>query len=53
MELALTVFVWGLIPGGALLALYGCAYLDAITKRAKAQTDADRMTQEFMRHPRP
>lgn len=38
LELALTVFVWGCVPGGAFLALCLGVYLNALAERAKAQT---------------
>lgn len=42
LELALTVFVYGAVLAGALVTIYGCTYIDALTKRAKAQTDTER-----------
>lgn len=42
LEVAFTVLVYGAVAAGALLTLYSAAYLDALTKKAKAQADSER-----------
>lgn len=42
LELALTVFVWGLVPGGALVALYTIAALDSLGRLARARAENEK-----------
>ena len=45
LEVALTVFVWGAVLGGALVVIFACQLFIALTERAKAQTRTEVMMQ--------